>query len=54
MRDYLKLYRSRIASNGNSALSDAIQKTVDDVIPNAGVVPSCNPKNLSSKITGVL
>ena len=33
MRDYLKLYRSRIASNGNSALSDAIQKTVDDVIP---------------------
>lgn len=33
MREYLKNYRSRIAQRGNVALSDAIQKTVDDVVP---------------------
>lgn len=33
MRDYLNNYRSRIAQRGNTALSDAIQKTVDDVVP---------------------
>ena len=33
MRDYLKNYRSRIAQRGNTALSEAIQKTVDDVVP---------------------
>lgn len=33
MRDYLKNYRLRIAQRGNVALSDAIQKTVDDVVP---------------------
>lgn len=33
MRDYLKRYRSRVALRGNSALSEAIQKTVDDVVP---------------------
>ncbi len=33
MRDYLENYRSRIVQRGNTALSDAIQKTVDDVVP---------------------
>lgn len=33
MRNYLNNYRARIAQNGNTALSDAIQKTVDDVVP---------------------
>lgn len=33
MKDYLKNYRSRIDQRGNTALSNAIQKTVDDVVP---------------------
>ena len=33
MKNYLKQYRSRIAQRGNVALSEAIQKTVDDVVP---------------------
>ena len=33
MRDYLKNYRARITQRGNIALSEAIQKTVDDVVP---------------------
>lgn len=32
MRDYLNNYRSRIDQRGNTALSNAIQKTVDDVV----------------------
>lgn len=34
MIDYLNNYRSRISQNGKPALSDAIQKTVDDIVPN--------------------
>ena len=33
MKEYLKNYRTRIAQSGNTALSEAIQKTVDDVVP---------------------
>lgn len=33
MKDYLKNYRSRIEQRGNVPLSNAIQKTVDDVVP---------------------
>lgn len=33
MRDYLKKYLSRITQTSNTALSEAIQKTVDDVVP---------------------
>lgn len=33
MRNYLKNYRKSITQRGNAALSEAIQKTVDDVVP---------------------